>query len=838
MGRSRDTTTGGRYSVVYLDPDAAARAHVSDVLEADTAFDVRAISTARDLRRHLESDEVDTDCVVSEYDLVDTDGIALCQWLSAEHPTVPFLLYTDGDERLASEAVASGASQYVPKATGDGASVDLLVDRLRSVAAETRPTATDQTHWDHLEAMHDVALSFESCSSTEEAYQLAVETVDSLLGGEASVLYVERESPAITRVSDDFVAVATVGTSEAASFFERSVSQSIAEQATRSGGPYTADPQSFGVDGPIRSVACVPVSTVGILQTVATRPEAFGDHELKLVELLGAHLSTTISRIRSERALRSERNRFASFFESVPDPVAFTNPMGTGSIIDVNPAFEETFGYDREELLGQSLAKLVVPETETRIDVYDEVGADDVITREVTRLTAAGPREFLFRGFAIDVDGEIHQYVIYTDITERKRREQRIRTLHDGSRKLMVAEDAREVADIAVEIATEAFDLPIVGIHIYDADLDALRPMAISNEAWKLFDEPPVIEPDDGLAWTAFERQEPMVYGTVQPRRTDSLQNPETAIRSEVYLPIGTHGVLLAGSTNPDDVTDEELTLGKILAANVETALDRAEREAELERQNDRLEAFASTVSHDLRNPLAVAKGHLDLAATCDLEAGELSTHLEEIGWGLSRMEELIDDVLLLARSGQRVTETESVALEDVVEEASRGVGSELTVTIEGSLPTVEADANRLLVLFENLFRNSVEHGQPSESDGSELGCEQGGAETDLDADAGVGSDGGADAGSGSDGGPDTETKTPLTVTIAPIDGGIFVADNGPGIPAGEHESIFESGYTTDPEGTGFGLAIVSEVVEAHGWTIEATENGPTGGARFEIRFD
>lgn len=834
MGRSHDTMPEGRYTVVYLDPDADARAHVSDVLESQTAFDIRTVSTAQDLRHHLESEG--TDCVVSEYDLVDTDGIDLCQRLSTEHPTVPFLLYTDGDEQLASEAVASGVSQYVPKTVDDCESVDLLVDRLRSVAAETRPTAADGTHWEHLEAMHDVALSFESCSSTEEAYQLAVETADSLLGGEASVLYVERESPAITRVSDDFVAVATVGTGEVVSFFERSVSQSIAEQATRSGGTYTADPQSFGVDGPIRSVACVPVSTVGILQTVATRPEAFDDHELKLVELLGAHLSTTISRIRSERALRSERNRFASFFESVPDPVAFTNPIGDGSIIDVNPAFEETFGYDRTELLGQSLAELVVPDTETRIDVYGEAGVDDVITREVTRLTATGPREFLFRGFAIDVDGEIHQYVIYTDITERKRREQRIRTLHDGSRELMVAENALEVAEIAVEIATDTFDLPIVGIHTYDTELDSLRPIAISKPAHELFVDPPTIDPGGGLAWTAFERQEPMVYGNVLSRGSDSLTTPDTLIRSEVYLPLGTHGVLIAGSTNPDEVTDEELTLGKILAANVEAALDRAEREAELERQNDRLEAFASTVSHDLRNPLAVAKGHLDLAATCDLEAGALSTHLEEIEWGLSRMEELIDDVLLLARSGQRVTETESVALEDVVGEASRGVGSALSVRIDGSLPTVEADANRLLVLFENLFRNSLEHGQPGDSDSSTSVCDHSDADTAVDSDA--------DSNSNSNSDPDvdmdseTDKKTPLTVTIGTIDGGIFVADNGPGIPSGERESIFESGYTTDPEGTGFGLAIVAEVVEAHGWTIEATENGPTGGARFEIRFD
>jgi signal transduction histidine kinase len=46
---------------------------------------------------------------------------------------------------------------------------------------------------------------------------------------------------------------------------------------------------------------------------------------------------------------------------------------------------------------------------------------------------------------------------------------------------------------------------------------------------------------------------------------------------------------------------------------------------------------------------------------------------------------------------------------------------------------------------------------------------------------------------------------------------------------------VFDSGYSTSTTGTGFGLAIVERIVEAHGWTIEVTE-GTAGGARFEIR--
>lgn len=61
-----------------------------------------------------------------------------------------------------------------------------------------------------------------------------------------------------------------------------------------------------------------------------------------------------------------------------------------------------------------------------------------------------------------------------------------------------------------------------------------------------------------------------------------------------------------------------------------------------------------------------------------------------------------------------------------------------------------------------------------------------------------------------------------------------YVEDNGQGIPPDEREAVFESGYSTADDGTGFGLSIVSEIVEAHGWALRLTD-GERGGARFEI---
>ena len=131
--------------------------------------------------------------------------------------------------------------------------------------------------------------------------------------------------------------------------------------------------------------------------------------------------------------------------------------------------------------------------------------------------------------------------------------------------------------------------------------------------------------------------------------------------------------------------------------------------------------------------------------------------------------------------------EFERVALASVAREAWATVetgDASLVVDADGE---VEADRDQLRQLFENLFRNSIEHA-----------------------------------------GPDT------TVTVGDLPDGFSVADDGPGVPEDEREQVFAPGYTTGSGGTGLGLNIVRSVADAHGWTVSLTESEDDG-ARFEI---
>ncbi|AEH35349.1 sensor histidine kinase [Halopiger xanaduensis] len=238
---------------------------------------------------------------------------------------------------------------------------------------------------------------------------------------------------------------------------------------------------------------------------------------------------------------------------------------------------------------------------------------------------------------------------------------------------------------------------------------------------------------------------------------------------------------------------------------------ERKRHERKLERQNERLDRFASMVSHDLRNPLSVADGYVSLAR----ETGDTS-HLEDAARSLERMETIIDDVLALTRDGDEVTDPEPVALESLVERAWDHVDSAAAELTVDATATIRADADRTTRLFENLFRNAIEHGRPSSSP----------APKPVD-------------GAGEADDPAADGSNAIEITVGTIGGegaieGFYVEDDGRGIPSDRRERIFESGYTGDGDGTGLGLSIVERIAEAHGWTVAATES-EAGGARFEV---
>jgi signal transduction histidine kinase len=266
-----------------------------------------------------------------------------------------------------------------------------------------------------------------------------------------------------------------------------------------------------------------------------------------------------------------------------------------------------------------------------------------------------------------------------------------------------------------------------------------------------------------------------------------------------VAYPLGEHGVLTLYADEVDVLDDRDGTLGRVLAANTEAVLDRLvgeralrRREAQLERQNERLERFASLVSHDLRSPLEVARGNVELATLADQDPAE---RLDKALTALDRADELIDDMLTFARQGQHVTEVSPVGIERVARAAWPAARTETDTDASGELVCdtdcrIRADESRLRQLLENLFRNALEHNDET-----------------------------------------------VSVGVHETADGFAVTDDGTGLPSLSPQELFDPGTTTSEAGTGFGLSIVREIADAHGWTVSVGES-ETGGARFEFVTD
>jgi len=241
-------------------------------------------------------------------------------------------------------------------------------------------------------------------------------------------------------------------------------------------------------------------------------------------------------------------------------------------------------------------------------------------------------------------------------------------------------------------------------------------------------------------------------------------------------------------------------------------------RGAELERQVDRLEEFASVVSHDLRSPLTVAKGNMELIGDNDAVDEELIAHIE---FAHDRMSEIIEDSLALARGGNEVTDPEPVELTEIAAQAWQTVGGDDETLSVATERQFDADPERLLRLLENLFRNAIEHGADGDDsdDGDPIA-------------AGLPDDYGDDE-------PSESVLDGLSITVGELTDaeGFYVADNGDGIPEAEREDVFEAGVSSSGTGSGLGLAIVRRIAQAHGWTVSVTD-ADGGGARFEFRTD
>ncbi|QPV62008.1 PAS domain-containing protein [Halosimplex litoreum] len=489
---------------------------------------------------------------------------------------------------------------------------------------------------------------------------------------------------------------------------------------------------------------------------------------------LTVHFTDVTERKVYERELRASTRKLTALVESTSEAIYIKDRDGRYQF--VNEAAADVFGHDPETVVGRTDEGLFDPESAAEIRELDDriVEGDERDSRETVRYIDGVEHVFLDDKYPYhDEDGDVVGVMgISRDITDRKRRSRRLEALTEEYEAIFeTAGDAIFLVDVepgrgdgvgGAEAEEADYEFRFQRLNPSHEDTTGLTTDAVRGKTPR-----EVLGEDLGAEVEAnyhrcAETREPITYD-------EELELPEGRFVWETNLaPVVVDGRVARIVGIARDVTE------------------RVEQERELRRKNDRLDEFASVISHDLRNPLNVAQGR---AAMLDRHCGgEALEHLEPTLEALDRMEAIVEDTLTLARQGETVGETDRIPLRalasqcwDLVETADATLDVESGVAIEG-------DRERLRHVFENLFRNAVEHG-----------------------------------------GPDVTVRVGRT-----DDGTVFVEDDGPGIDQADRGRVFEPGHTSVDGGTGFGLTIVRRIAQAHDWTV-AVGDGPDGGARFEL---
>ncbi|WP_415378985.1 response regulator [Halosimplex sp. TS25] len=783
--------------VLHVDDDRDLGELVAAALEReDDRFDVLTATNPDDALALLTDERVD--CVVSDYDMPGMTGIEFLETVRERDLDLPFVLYTGkGSEEVASEAISAGVTDYLQKGTGTD-QYALLANRIDNAVSAARSRSALEERNRRLETLISnlPGVVYRCRNEPPWPMEFVAGECEELIGYTAAEL--ERG--------------AVVWGEEVLHPEDRDRMWETVQSALDAGDPFEVSYRIRTADGEVR--------------WMWERGRAIGED--------GARIEGFITDVTERRERAQTLERYRSMVDAMPDAACIYDADGRFAI--ANDYLADFFGTSPEGLEGRESA--LVAEIRAGAgpdeDPFGELvtGDREEFQGEVeTSFPAHGEAVVAYRLARLEIDGEFDGVVgVARVVTERKRREDALSALTEATRQFMDAPDRETVADHAVETAVAVLDKEASGLWFVDDDGSALRPVAATDAAAALIGDLPTYTGGESLTWDAFRSGEVTVCDDLQTE--PDRYNPETPLGSEIILPLGEYGVMAVGATELAAFDEVDVSLARILANTVEAALDRAAREQEsrehrreLERQNERLDEFAGIVSHDLRNPLQIATARAEfLAEEVDSE------HLTAVQRAHDRMEALIDDLLTLGREGKTVLDIEPVALDSVARTCWETVGTaegSLVVETDGS---VRADRRRLQQLLENLLGNAVEHGSASpRSHAPESGDE-------------LNPDGRADGQSGArsirgDGLTWGDPAGPgVTVRIGTLDDGpgFFVADDGPGVPEERRDEVFASGYSTDPEGTGFGLSIVDQIAQAHGWSVAVTES-ESGGARFEI---
>lgn len=203
----------------------------------------------------------------------------------------------------------------------------------------------------------------------------------------------------------------------------------------------------------------------------------------------------------------------------------------------------------------------------------------------------------------------------------------------------------------------------------------------------------------------------------------------------------------------------------------------------QLKYKNKQLTEFAKIISHDIRNPLSIAQGYIDMIE----DGGNNNQPIQKTKNALNKIENILDDVLDISTKTESDLTKQYLTIDSIANNCWNNIENENSNLYVKTNQSIFVNEKLVYRFFDNMFKNSIKHGGKN-----------------------------------------------VDITIGSLNNGFYIEDTGDGIPDKIKSEIFNPNYTTSNTGKGLGLTIVEHVCDLHNWTIKVTESS-SGGARFEI---
>ena len=591
------TVRDGTIRVLHVDDDAEFAELTASFLEREhDRLSVETATGAAAGTQRLADPDAKIDCVVSDYDMPGTNGIEFLETVRQQHPELPFVLFTGkGSEEIASDAISAGVTDYLQKETGHS-QYAVLANRITNAVEQYRSKRRAEASQERLSLLFEQSplgiVEWNGCFEFARVNGAAEE----ILGYAESELIGESWERIVPDAEREPVSAVVEGLLEA------------------SGGQFSLN-ENVRKDG--ERIVCEWYNRV------------VTDDDGEAVAVYSQFRDVTERERRKDELRRSER-RYRAVFD---DPNLLAGLLDTdGDVIDINRTAMEYAEAEAEAEadadadagsggpIGEPLAEAswVGRSEADRAEI--EAWIDRAADGEYVEFELEGVRpdggpyavEGVFRPVRND-DGEIVSLLVTgRDVTRRRERADRLEALNRATGELLGAESKTEVAAAGVELARDVLGLESNGVYFRDDDSGdgdggaVLRPAAVTERTRELLGEPPTFDGGDSIAWRVYETGEALALDDVHGDR--DRYDAETPIRNELYLPIGDHGILLAGSTSAAAFDQQDVLLGEILANNVAVAIAQIERTErlrartrELDEANREMEATKTQIESQYR---------------------------------------------------------------------------------------------------------------------------------------------------------------------------------------------------------------------------------------------